>query len=107
MARKVTDVTGMDFADVTAQHGTTLFDLWSPGCAPCAALAPILDDLAQDFDGEVRICKADVAADTALGARFAVRSVPTLALYRDGAEVDRIVGLRSRAQLTAWIEDHL
>ena len=107
MTSKVTDVTGMDFAAVTAQQGTTLFDLWSPGCAPCAALAPILDDLGRDFDGEVRICKADVAADTALGAGFSVRSVPTLALYRDGAEVDRVVGFRSRAQLTAWIEDHL
>ena len=107
MTRKVTDVTGMDFAEVTAPPGTTLFDLWSPGCAPCAALAPILDDLASDFAGEVRICKADVAADTALGERFAERSVPTLLLYRDGAEVDRIIGFRSRARLTAWIESHL
>ena len=107
MTRKVTDVTGMDFADVTAQQGATLFDLWSPACAPCTALAPILDDLANDFAGELRICKADVAADTALGDRFAVRSLPTLALYRDGAEIDRIVGFRSRAQLTAWLEDHL
>jgi thioredoxin 1 len=107
MNRKVSDVTGMDFADVIAQQGTTLFDLWSPSCAPCAALAPILDDLANDFAGEVRICKADIVADTALGERFGVRSLPTLALYRDGTEVDRIVGFRSRAQLTMWLESHL
>lgn len=107
MTRKVSDITGMDFADVTGQQGTTLFDLWSPGCAPCATLAPILDDLAHDFAGEVRVCKADVAADTALGEGFAVRSLPTLALYRDGVEIDRIVGLRSRAQLTSWLESHL
>ncbi|MGN7159239.1 thioredoxin family protein [Sphingomonas sp. SAFR-052] len=107
MARTITDVTGMDFAEVTAGQEMTLFDLWSPGCAPCTALAPILDDLANDFAGEVRICKADVAADARLGDRFAVRSVPTLALYRDGAEIDRIVGFRSRAQLTAWIEGYL
>jgi len=107
MAYKVTDVTGMDFADMTAQQGMTLFDLWSPDCAPCRALAPILDDLANEFAGEVRICKADIAADTGLGERFAVRALPTLALYRDGAEVDRIIGFRSRADLTSWLERHL
>jgi thioredoxin 1 len=107
MVRKVTDITGMDFAEVTAGQGTTLFDLWSPTCTPCLALAPILDDLAADFAGEVRICKADIAADTALAERFAVQSVPTLALYRDGAEIDRMVGFRSRAQLTAWLESYV
>lgn len=107
MVRKVTDVTGMDFVDVTAQEGATLFDLWSPACAPCAALSPILDDLARDFADDLRICKANVAADTALGEHFSVRSLPTLSLYRDGAEVDRVIGFRSRAQLTAWIESLL
>lgn len=107
MVRKVTDVTGMDFVEVTAGQDLTLFDLWSPTCTPCLALAPILDDLAADFAGEVRICKADVAADLALAERFAVRSLPTLALYRGGVELDRIVGLRSRAQLTAWLERYV
>lgn len=107
MVHKVADVTGADFAQVTAQRGMVLFDLWSRDCAPCAALAPILDDLARDFAGEVRICKADVATDTVLGERFAVRSLPTLALYRDGAEIDRVIGFQSRAQLTAWLERHL
>ncbi|MGE7204078.1 thioredoxin family protein [Sphingomonas sp. NPDC019816] len=107
MAGKVIDVTGADFAEVTGQSGLTLFDLWSPTCAPCRMLAPVLDDLAVDFTGEVRICKADVSADVALGERFAARALPTLALYRDGREVDRIVGTRSRAQLSNWLESHL
>lgn len=107
MGRKIADVTGKDFAEITAQPGMTLFDLWSPTCAPCTALAPILDDLARDFAGEVRICKADVAADSRLAACFSAGALPTLTLYRDGTELDRLVGFRSRAQLTAWLEGHL
>ena len=108
MDDKVTDITGMDFAAVMAGwDGLILFDLWTPDCTPCRALAPILDDLAADFAGEVRIFKADISADLALAERFAARAVPTLALYRGGQEIDRIVGLRSRAQLTAWLESHV
>lgn len=107
MAGKVIDVTGADFAEVTGQSGWTLFDLWSPTCAPCRTLATVLDDLASDFSGEVRMCKVDVSADEALGERFAAQALPTLALYRDGQEVDRIVGGRSRAQLNSWLESHL
>jgi thioredoxin 1 len=108
MAAKIIDITGMDFATATADGAEmVLLDLWSPTCAPCKALAPILDDLAADFAGEVQVYKADVSRDQALAERFAARSLPTLALCRGGVEIDRIVGLRSRAQLTLWLESHL
>lgn len=108
MSVRVSDITNMDFATATAgSEKMVLLDLWSPTCAPCQALSPILDDLAADFAGEVRVCKADVSRDLALAERFAARSLPTLALCRDGVEVDRVVGLRSRAQLTMWLESHL
>jgi thioredoxin 1 len=108
MTGKVIDVTGTDVATVIAQQsGLILFDLWSPTCAPCRALAPILDDLAADFAGEVQICKLNVEADEAMAKPFAARALPTLALYRDGAEIDRQIGLQSRGQLTTWLESHL
>ena len=108
MTGKVIDVTGTDVAAVIAeQGGLILFDLWSPTCAPCQALAPILDDLAIDFANEMRICKLNVQADEAMAKAFAARALPTLALYRDGAEIDRLIGLKSRGQLTAWLESHL
>ena len=107
MAQKVIDVTGMDFEEVIGVRGLTLFDLWSPRCAPCLALGPILADLAADFEGEVRICKADVTVSPSLTEGFDARSLPTLVLYFDGGEVDRIIGLRSRAELSSWLESHL
>jgi len=108
MTGKVIDVTGSDVAAVIAeQSGLILFDLWSPTCAPCRALAPILDDLAADFVDELQICKLNVEADEAIAKPFAARALPTLALYRDGLEIDRMVGLKSRGQLTAWLESHL
>jgi thioredoxin-like negative regulator of GroEL len=108
MTGKVIDVAGWDVAAVIAeQRGLILFDLWSPTCAPCRALAPILDDLAADFVDELRICKVNVAVDEAIAKPFAARTLPTLALYRDGVEIDRVVGLKSRGHLTAWLESHL
>ncbi len=108
MTRRIIDITAADFAAVIAEWKCmTLVDFWSPDCAPCRTLAPILDDLAADFTDAVQICKADVTGAPALTERTAVAALPTLVLYRDGAEVDRVVGLRSRAQLNDWIEHHL
>ncbi len=100
-------MTGTAVADLTNNAGFTLFDLFSPSCAPCRTLAPVLDDLAADFAEAIRIFKVDVSEDMAVAEHFAARAFPTLVLYRDGEEIDRIVGLRSRAQLASWIENHL
>lgn len=104
---RAVDATGMAVTELTGRAGMTLFDLYSPDCAPCRVLAPVLDDLAADFADALRIFKVDVSADLSVAEHFAARSFPTLALYRDGEEIDRIVGLRSRAQLADWIESHL
>lgn len=107
MAGKTIDVTDRDIARMIEQPGATLLDFWSQDCAPCRTLAPVLDDLARDFADELRIGKVDVGGDAALAERFGARSLPTLVLYRDGREVDRVVGARSRSQLTAWLENRL
>ncbi|QQN74731.1 co-chaperone YbbN [Croceicoccus sp. YJ47] len=100
-------MTGTAVAELTRYAGLTLFDLFSPSCAPCRTLAPVLDDLAADFAGAIRVFKVDVSADPSVAEHFGPRAFPTLILYRDGEEIDRIVGLRSRAQLAYWIENHL
>ncbi len=107
MAGKTIDVTDRDIARMIEQPGATLLDFWSRDCAPCRTLAPVLDDLARDFADELRIGKVDVGGDATLAERFGARSLPTLVLYRDGREVDRVVGARSRSQLTAWLESRL
>lgn len=105
---KIANVTTATFdAAVADQNRLVLIDLWSPTCAPCRVLAPILADLAADFAADITLCKVDVEAEPALHERLHIRGVPTLALYRGGNEVDRLLGVRSRSELARWIEGHL
>lgn len=108
MMTRMANLTAAEFGAAVADHaGLLLVDFWAPGCAPCRTLSPVLDDLASDFAGEVRFCKVDVDAEPALRERLGVRGVPTLALFRDTQELDRIQGTRTRSQLTAWLEGYL
>ncbi|PTQ65010.1 thioredoxin [Sphingomonas sp. PP-CE-3G-477] len=95
------------FDSLANRQGLTLFDLWSPGCHPCHTLMPIVEDLAADFANDAAFCKINVEAEILLRDRLGARSLPTLVLYRDGSEIDRLIGLRTRSQLTTWIEAHL
>lgn len=67
-------------------------DLWAPWCGPCRMIAPVLERLAQQHAGRLKVVKVNVDEEPALGARFAARSIPLLIVWRDGREIDRIVG---------------
>jgi thioredoxin 1 len=84
-----------------------LVDFWAQWCAPCRALAPILDQLALQFQGKLLVGKVNVDEQADLAARFGILNIPTLILFKDGEEVDRMVGLQSKAQLEAKIQKHL
>jgi len=78
-----------------------LVDFWAAWCGPCRAVAPVLERLARDHAGRVKVVKVDVDAAPALAARFAARSIPLLVVIRDGREVDRLVGAQPRAAIEA------
>lgn len=104
----ITHLDEQSFDRATAKAGgLVLIDYWAPWCAPCRALAPILEDLAADFPDELTIHKVDTQAQPALGKKMGVQAIPVLALYRDGKEMERVTGFRTRAELTHWIESHL
>jgi thioredoxin 1 len=84
-----------------------LVDFWAQWCAPCRALAPILDQLALQFQGKLLVGKVNVDEQADLAARFGILNIPTLILFKGGEEVDRMVGLQSKAQLEAKIQKHL
>jgi thioredoxin 2 len=98
----VTDATFA--ADVERSPLPVLVDMWAPWCGPCHAVAPMIDELAAEMTGRVRFAKMNVDDNPTTASRFAVRSIPTLLLLKDGREVDRIVGVPPRSELAARLE---
>ncbi|HEX5735618.1 MAG TPA: thioredoxin [Blastocatellia bacterium] len=73
-----------------------LLDLWAPWCGPCHMIAPVIEKLAGEMAGRVRVAKLNIDENPQTAARFGVRSIPTLLILKDGREVDRIVGVQPR-----------
>jgi thioredoxin 1 len=78
-----------------------LVDFWAEWCGPCKMLAPILDELAGEYDGRIRIGKVNIDDYQDLAVQYGIRSIPTLLLFNKGAVADQIVGLRSKRDLKA------
>ncbi len=105
MSDKIVHVTDTSFEDeVLKSDLPVLVDFWAAWCGPCKMIAPILDDIAGDYAGKVKICKVDVDANGDTPAKFGVRGIPTLILFKDGNAVSTKVGALSKTQLTAFID---
>ena len=87
--------------DVLKSGVPVLVDYWAEWCGPCKMIAPILDEVAAEYDGRVRIGKVNIDEYQGLAAQYGVRSIPTLLLFKQGQVVDQLVGLRSKRDLKA------
>lgn len=83
-----------------------MVDFWASWCVPCKAMAPVLNELAEELDEKVKICKLNVDENQQLAVKYAVRSIPTLILFRNGKEIDRFVGVKSKSFLTGKINQN-
>jgi thioredoxin 2 len=102
---KPVTVTDANFvAEVERSPLPVLLDMWAPWCGPCVMLAPVIEELAAEMAGRVRVAKLNVDENPATAARFGVQSIPTLLLLKDGRELDRIVGVQSKAAIVQRIE---
>ncbi|RQD68480.1 thioredoxin [Campylobacter hepaticus] len=83
-----------------AKEGVSLVDFWAPWCGPCRMLSPVIDELANDFDGKAKICKVNTDEQGDLAAQFGVRSIPTLIFFKNGEVVDQLVGAQSKQAIS-------
>lgn len=105
-SEKVQTFTDGNFDDAT-RNGVVLVDFWAEWCGPCRRLAPTVDQLASDFDGRAKVGKLDVDANPNIAARFQIRGIPTLLIFKNGQLADTVVGLASKEDLAGRLEQQL
>ena len=94
-------------ADVLQADKPVLVDYWAEWCGPCRMIAPILDEVSQSYQGKLQIAKMNVDENRDIPAKFGIRGIPTLMLFKNGQLAATKVGALSKAQLTAFIDQQL
>lgn len=93
--------------EVLSYHGLVLVDCWAPWCGPCRTVAPVLDQLASEYAGSLKIAKLNVDANPATASQYGIQSIPTMLLFRQGDLVDRLVGALPKGNIEQHINLHL
>ena len=94
-------------ADVLKSAQPVLVDYWAEWCGPCKMIAPILDEVSRDYDGRVQVAKLNVDDNQEVAAKYGIRGIPTLMLFKQGEVVATKVGALSKSQLTQFLDSHL
>lgn len=99
-------VTDANFEETIKKNKMVLIDFWAGWCGPCRALAPTIQELAKEYSGKVLVGKLDVDENPSTAERFQVFSIPTMILFKNGLETERLVGLCPKSRITETIQKH-
>ncbi|CXK03239.1 TPA: thioredoxin [Staphylococcus aureus] len=102
----IVKVTDADF-DSKVESGVQLVDFWATWCGPCKMIAPVLEELAADYEDKADILKLDVDENPSTAAKYEVMSIPTLIVFKDGQPVDKVVGFQPKENLAEVLDKHL
>lgn len=92
---KYVELTGSNFDEVT-KEGVSLVDFWAPWCGPCRMIAPVIEELAVEFDGKANICKVNTDEEQDIAVKYGIRSIPTILFFKNGEVVEQMVGAASK-----------
>lgn len=105
-AQGAVDVTEGEFAQFVTGGGLVLVDVWAPWCGPCRFLSPIVEEVAREMAGRVKVGKVNSDENPGVTHAFGIQGIPTLLLFSDGRLVDRVTGALPKPQLVAWLQRH-
>ena len=104
MSQSIVHVSEATFdTEVLSSDLPVLVDFWAEWCGPCKMIAPVLDEIASEFAGQLKVCKVDVDSNPGIPEKFAIRGIPTLIVFKDGNAVETKVGALSKTQLADFV----
>ena len=107
MTELVTNISDESFdTEVLKCSVPVIVDFWAEWCGPCKSISPIIEELASEYEGKIKICKLNIDESPETPAKFNVRGIPTLLLFNNGAVVSQKVGAAAKSQLSAWIDSN-
>ncbi|MCC2956842.1 thioredoxin TrxA [Massilia sp. IC2-477] len=108
MSENIKHITDANFdTEVLKSEHPVLVDFWAEWCGPCKMIAPILEEVAQQYEGKLVVAKVDVDANQAVPAQFGIRGIPTLILFKNGAPAAQKVGAMAKGQLVQFIDSNI